>query len=212
MVSNASHELRTPLTALLAVNEVALRKKNITDAKAREVISKNVDEATKLRDLTNSLLALTQIDNQTSTKSTFNSNELLNEITDRYKAAANQKNIEISSRVSAETITANRLALTQVLGVLVDNAIKYSPQNSQVIIDLSSDSVAVTDFGAGISQSDQARIFERFYRADSARTRSESSGYGLGLAIAKTVCERHGYKISVDSNLSKGSTFLVEIS
>ena len=98
-------------------------------------------------------------------------------------------------------------AVTQILGTLIDNAIKYSPPGSTVVIRLDGQTLSVVDQGIGIAKQDQAKIFDRFYRSDEARTRGHNSGYGLGLAIAKAVADKNGYQLSVKSELGQGSTF-----
>ncbi len=209
-VSDASHELRTPLTALMTTNEVALRKKTLDDGKARAVFQRNIDEVGKLRELTNNLLSLTQADKQQLDKSPLDVGELIDEVITRYQPAADKKQITIEREITAQQLTANRAALSQVLGTLLDNAIKYSPNGETVTIKFDGTNFKVVDRGAGIAAADQARIFDRFYRSDAARTRTDQSGYGLGLAIAKAICDRHGYKLSVSSREGEGSTFVVK--
>ena len=98
-------------------------------------------------------------------------------------------------------------AVTQILGTLIDNAVKYSSSGSTVVIRLDGQTLSVVDQGIGIAKQDQAKIFDRFYRSDEARTRGRGSGYGLGLAIAKAVADKNGYQLSVKSELGQGSTF-----
>ena len=98
-------------------------------------------------------------------------------------------------------------AVTQILGTLIDNAIKYSPLGGTVVIRLDGQTLSVVDQGIGIAKQDQAKIFDRFYRSDEARTRGYGSGYGLGLAIAKAVADKNGYQLSVKSEAGQGSTF-----
>ncbi len=210
-VSDASHELRTPLTALMTTNEVALRKKTLDDSKARAVFQRNIDEVGKLRELTNNLLSLTQADKQQLDKSPLDVGELIDEVITRYQPAADKKQITIEQEFNFEQLTANRAALSQVLGTLLDNAIKYSPNGETVTIKFDGANFKVVDRGAGIAAADQARIFDRFYRSDAARTRTDQSGYGLGLAIAKAICDRHGYGLNVSSQLGKGSEFVLTV-
>ena len=210
-VSDASHELRTPLTALMTTNEVALRKKTLDGGKARAVFQRNIDEVGKLRELTNNLLSLTQTDKQQLDKSPLDVGELIDEVITRYQPAADKKQITIEREITAQQLTANRATLSQVLGTLLDNAIKYSPEGETVTIKFDGASFKVIDRGAGIAAADQARIFDRFYRSDEARTRGKDSGYGLGLAIAKAICDRHGYGLNVSSQLGKGSEFVLTV-
>ena len=206
-VSDASHELRTPLTALMTTNEVALRKKTLDEKKVRAVFQRNIDEVEKLRKLTDNLLQLTQVDNQQIEKQAVDMAELIRDIVDRYQPVADKKQVALDMQVVSVTHVVAVVAVTQILSTLIDNAIKYSPSGSTVVIRLDGQTLSVVDQGIGIAKQDQAKIFNRFYRSDEARTRGHSSGYGLGLAIAKAVADKNGYQLSVKSEPGQGSTF-----
>lgn len=206
-VSDASHELRTPLTALMTTNEVVLRKKTLDDGKARVVFQRNIDEVEKMRELTDNLLQLTQVDNQQIEKQAVDMAKLVRDTIDRYQPVADKKQVVLDIQVPSVTHVVAVVAVTQILGTLIDNAIKYSPPGSTVVIRLDGQTLSVVDQGIGIAKKDQAKIFDRFYRSDEARTRGHSSGYGLGLAIAKAVADKNGYQLSVKSELGQGSTF-----
>ncbi len=206
-VSDASHELRTPLTALMTTNEVALRKKTLDEKKVRAVFQRNIDEVEKLRELTDNLLRLTQVDNQQIEKQAVDMAKLVRDTVDRYQPVADKKQVMLDMQVPSVTHTVTVTAVTQILGTLVDNAIKYSPPGSTVVIRLDGQTLSVVDQGIGIAKEDQARIFDRFYRSDEARTRGQNSGYGLGLAIARAVADKNGYQLSVKSEPGRGSTF-----
>ncbi len=206
-VSDASHELRTPLTALMTTNEVALRKKTLDEKKVRAVFQRNIDEVEKLRKLTDNLLQLTQVDNQQIEKQAVDMAELIRDIVDRYQPVADKKQVALDMQVPSVTHVVAVAAVTQILGTLIDNAIKYSPPGSTVVIRLNEQTLSVVDQGIGIAKQDQAKIFDRFYRSDEARTRGHGSGYGLGLAIARAVADKNGYQLSVKSELGQGSTF-----
>ncbi len=206
-VSDASHELRTPLTALMTTNEVALRKKTLDEKKVRAVFQRNIDEVEKLHKLTDNLLQLTQVDNQQIEKQAVDMAELIRDIVDRYQPVADKKQVALDMQVVSVTHVVAVVAVTQILGTLIDNAIKYSPPGSTVVIRLDGQTLSVVDQGIGIAKKDQAKIFDRFYRSDEARTRGHSSGYGLGLAIAKAVADKNGYQLSVKSEAGQGSTF-----
>ena len=206
-VSDASHELRTPLTALMTTNEVALRKKTLDDDRARVVFQRNIDEVEQLRTLTDNLLQLTQVNNQQIEKRAVDMAELVHDTVDRYQPAADRKRVALDMQVASITHTVAVTAVTQILGTLIDNAIKYSSSGSTVVIRLDGQTLSVIDQGIGITKQDQAKIFNRFYRSDEARTRGHSSGYGLGLAIARAVADKNGYQLSVKSEAGQGSTF-----
>ena len=206
-VSDASHELRTPLTALMTTNEVALRKKTLDEKKVRAVFQRNIDEVEKLRELTDNLLQLTQVDNQQIEKQAVDMSKLIRDTVDRYQSVADKKQVVLDVQVPSVNHVVAVVAVTQILGMLIDNAIKYSPSGSTVVIRLDGQTLSVVDQGIGIAKQDQAKIFNRFYRSDEARTREHSSGYGLGLAIARAVADKNGYQLSVKSELGQSSTF-----
>ena len=206
-VSDASHELRTPLTALMTTNEVALRKKTLDEKKVRAVFQRNIDEVEKLRELTDNLLQLTQVDNQQIEKQAVDMSKLIRDTVDRYQPVADKKQVVLDVQVPSVNHVVAVVAVTQILGTLIDNAIKYSPSGGTVVIRLDGQTLSVVDQGIGIAKQDQAKIFDRFYRSDEARTRGHSSGYGLGLAIAKAVADKNGYQLSVKSEPGRGSTF-----
>lgn len=206
-VSDASHELRTPLTALMTTNEVALRKKTLDEKKARAVFQRNIDEVEKMRELTDNLLQLTQVDNQQIEKQAVDMAKLVRDTIDRYQPVADKKQVVLDMQVPSVTHVVAVAAVTQILGTLIDNAIKYSPPGSTVVIRLDGQTLSVVDQGIGIAKKDQAKIFNRFYRSDEARTRGHGSGYGLGLAIARAVADKNGYQLSVKSEPGQGSVF-----
>ncbi len=206
-VSDASHELRTPLTALMTTNEVALRKKTLDEKKVRAVFQRNIDEVERLHELTDNLLQLTQVDNQQIEKQAVDMAKLVRDTVDRYQPVADKKQVVLDVQVPSVNHVVAVVAVTQILGTLIDNAIKYSPPGSTVVIRLDEQTLSVVDQGIGIAKQNQAKVFDRFYRSDEARTRGHGSGYGLGLAIARVVADKNGYQLSVKSELGQGSTF-----
>lgn len=214
-ISDASHELRTPLTALQAVNEVALRKKSLDDKKARAVLNKNIVEIERLHSLADALLELTKVEKSARTHETIELAPFLQSLVGELQGAASQKNIMLDLQIKAQSVIANRMALTQIITNLVDNAIKYSPEKTTVTIAAEQTKqdviVRVSDQGIGLAKEDQVKIFDRFYRVDNARTDAAKSGYGLGLSIVKALCAKYGYILHLDSTLGKGSTFTVHL-
>ena len=216
-VSNASHELRTPLAALLLSNEIAMRKRVLTDEKARQVLSRNVEEIKKLTNLSNSLLELAKSENALGEPELIDVSNIINEVVNQYSSIAKTKQVKILHNIpDNQKVILQVNAVRQILSILVDNAIKYAPQKVgevKIWVGLNKNSVEfiVKDNGPGTSLADQKRIFERFYRADAARTRTDTSGYGLGLAIAKTLADRCDYTIRVRSKPSAGAEFVLVI-
>ena len=212
-VSNASHELRTPLAVLLLSNEIAMRKRVLTDEKARQVLSRNVEEIKKLANLSYSLLDLAKSENALNDPELIDISEIIKEVIGQYSRVAKAKQVKIFHNIpDGQKVTLQVNAVRQILSILMDNAIKYAPQKVgevKIWARLNKNSVEfiVKDNGPGISSNDQKHIFERFYRANAARTRTDASGYGLGLAIAKTLADRCGYTIHIKSKPSAGAEF-----
>lgn len=210
-VSDASHEIRTPLAAMLVSNEIALRKKILTEEKSRAVFKKNIEEIEKLSSLAENLLNLSNSKKSIAKKTKISAREFNQILAEKIKPLALQKNISVENSSQDFEIEANLSAIEQILTIFAENAVKYSPENSKVEINFSKDKkravFEIRDYGEGISRVDQQKIFERFYRSDSARTRGENSGYGLGLAISKSLAEKNDFEIKVESELGKGSKF-----
>ena len=217
-VSDASHELRTPLAALLLVNEIALRKSTLTEKKARQVLGQNVAEIKKLTELSNSLLDLAKSEGVVTDPELVNPATLIEEMVTRFTPAAQAKRVKLvydnQSPTGDVPLQAN--AVRQILAIFMDNAIKYAPPKNgevtlRVHIKKNTLEFTVRDNGPGIAPGDQKHIFERFYRADAARTRTGVSGHGLGLAIAKSLADRCGYTIRIKSQPPNGAEFTLVV-
>lgn len=213
--SDASHELRTPLTAIRAKNEVALRKPKLSAQDAKKVIKSNLDEVIKLQKLSDGLLMLS---NGRRTKLEIKSvfiNELANEAMNQVIEQAQAKDIEIEDSVPKLKVRADPTSTVQILTILLDNAIKYSNPKSKILLEGQKKGnvglIAVIDAGMGIKPVDLPHIFERFYRADSSRSRKGIDGNGLGLAIAKNLVELQNGEITVKSRYGKGSNFSIKL-
>jgi signal transduction histidine kinase len=217
-ISDASHELRTPLTSLKSAMEVNLRDKELTLADARKLIKENIEDVNQLQSLSDHLLQLTAY--QKSDDSIKLERVELREIVARAVAKvepmAKKKKITIErTKVENVEIKADKYNLNDLLVILLDNAIKYSPEKKTIKVEAKRTDgsvwLVVKDEGMGISKKDVPHIFERFYRADSARSKDGIGGYGLGLSIAKKIAEMHRGSISVKSQLGKGTTFTVKL-
>lgn len=215
--ADASHELRTPLAAMKLETEVALRDKKINLADAKNLLKSNLEEIDKLENLANSLLALAQYETSIKVIKTenFKLKEAINIAILQIKPLAENKSIAIKSNVDEQIIRANKNQFVQVLNILLDNAVKYSPDKSSVelrsVVKNKQISVSVIDHGVGIKVSDLPYIYNRFYRADQSRSKEEYTGYGLGLSIAKQIIEKNNWEISVKSNPNQGTTFTVKL-
>jgi heavy metal sensor kinase len=209
--ADASHELRTPLTALRAVGEDALRERD------HPAISSMLEEAQRLEELIESLLALARMEggHVQISREPVRVDELVAEVRDTLKvlAADKQQHIEIVGEPTP-VVQADRVLLRQAVTNVLHNAIRYSPAQSRIRIgfEVASESVTITiaDEGPGIAPEHIGRIFDRFYRVDTARARA-GGGYGLGLAIAKSSVERQGGRVEVESIVGRGSTFRIRV-
>ena len=217
-VSDASHELRTPLAALLLVNEIALRKSTLTEKKARQVLGQNVAEIKKLTELSNSLLDLAKSEGVVTDPELVNPATLIEEMVTRFTPAAQAKRVKLvyDNQSPPGDVPLQANAVRQILAIFMDNAIKYAPpKNGEVALQarLKKNTLEfiVKDNGPGIAPGDQKHIFERFYRADAARTRTGVSGHGLGLAIAKSLADRCGYTIRIKSQPPNGAEFTLVV-
>jgi len=213
--SDASHELRTPLTALRARNEVALRKSELTLAEARRVMQSSVEQAIKLEKLSEGLLKLSQSNGQALATTPVSLSQVTNEAMNRVVEQAQAKRIGIEDSTPNSMVMGDLDTLVQVVTILLDNAIKYSRRGNTIFIESDSEGryqlLHVRDEGIGISATDLPHIFERFYRADNARTKLGEQGYGLGLSIAKKLVESNNGTLTVRSTLGKGTTFTIKL-
>lgn len=211
-VNMASHELKTPLTSLKLYTEVMhrrLTKKN--DKQLADIIKRAQDQLNRLQKLVDDLLDVSRIQTGklTYTKERFNLSELVNETVEVLGETANSHNIIIEKTPNLQ-VHADRFRIYQVVTNLITNAIKYSPSNSEIRIQLiKNDShalVRITDQGIGIPKEEHDKIFERLYQVFKTADK-KSPGFGMGLFISKEIIERHKGKIWVESKLNEGSTF-----
>lgn len=215
-ISDASHELRTPLTSLKAAFEVYLRGKPSTK-ESTGLIKESLTDVNKLQLLSESLLQLAQYQkpNGHSHMDKVQITEVVEEALKKVQPIAKKRSITLKKSLASKLIQANKESLVDLLVILLDNAIKYSPTKSgvEVTVTKSKNSVlvSVTDHGVGINKNDLPHIWDRFYRADSARTKTGGGGYGLGLPIAKKIAELHHGSLSATSVVDKGSSFILKL-
>lgn len=214
-VSDASHELRTPITALQATNEVALRKPKLSIAEAKDLLQYNVEEAVKLKLLSDGLLGLLKQEHDAPQTTTVSLQDIIGEAMNRVVQYAVKKGITINDEVPNVEVLGNKQTLAQVVTILLDNAVKYSHPKGTIYLEGNTKGkyayLNVRDEGVGIKASDIPHIFERFYRADSSRSKENKEGYGLGLSIAHKIIEQHNGEISVQSTIEHGSTFILKL-
>lgn len=215
-VSDASHELRTPLSIIISgMTVLTSDEDNKLSPFSKSVVSDINDETMRMKKLIDDLLVTARYDNNTLkiSISEFNLKQLLDKLYTKFSLLAAQKDITLTLEADDNLIiNADISQIEQILGILIDNAIKYTNEHGTVEVKVtktrSAFKVAIQDDGIGISNEDLPHIFERFYRADKSRTHY---GNGLGLSIAQMLATKNNSEITVTSEENKGSCFTLII-
>jgi signal transduction histidine kinase len=212
-IADASHELRTPITSALLSNEVALKNKKLTLAHAKATIEGNIKDMQELKRLSDELLSESGESQKNITISEVDIQKTVNDAIDTVAAISHTHATIIRSEVTPYVTNTDAERLRKILVILLENAIKYSPPSSTVVVSSkqvkSGIEITVSDHGMGIDKTDLESIFDRFYRAD--RSRGKTIGYGLGLSIAKKLVREIGGTITVTSTLNVGSEFTIKL-
>ncbi|HVO86230.1 MAG TPA: HAMP domain-containing sensor histidine kinase [Candidatus Binatia bacterium] len=211
---DASHELRTPLTVMQAENEVALRNPDLTKKEAVDLLKSNLEEVAKLKALSDGLLRLANIDNNQLRSDVVSAKFVAERAIERWSKVAKDKKITIKTDLKEVNVQGDPDSLTDLVSILLDNAIKYGGGKPVSIKTYKKDKqvfIEVADHGQGIAAADLPHIFDRFYRADTSRNKNQIDGHGLGLAIAKQVADLHDGSIEVKSSAGHGSTFALRL-
>ncbi|SDB94672.1 PAS/PAC sensor signal transduction histidine kinase [Pelagirhabdus alkalitolerans] len=216
-VANVSHELKTPMTSIKGFAETLIEDDQLDQSVRHHFLSIIYNESTRLQTLIDDLLELSKIEKEgfQLTRLPVDIHALINSCLTIIEPIAEKKQIKVISRLDKKvTIHVDHDRLKQVILNLLFNAVSYTPENGEIVIDVTNQdhwfNLSIQDNGIGIPNDLKNRIFERFYRVDKARSR-ETGGTGLGLAIVKHIVEAHGGFIEVESELNKGSTFTVSI-
>ena len=221
-ISDASHELKTPLAVILA-NVQILQKSASMDDEDRRWVDKTADEAGHMKVLVEDLLTLARADEAkagsvgaTGPMVEVDLSEIVDESALEFDAVAFERGCEIDCEAAPKVLVrGDKQQLVRVMNTLLDNATKYAAKGSTVKVRVAREGkkalVTVNNAGGVIEAEDLVHLFDRFYRTDKARSREETGGFGLGLAIAKSIVEAHGGKIWVTSDKASGTTFHVSI-
>ncbi len=227
--SDASHELKTPLTILKGEVEVALRKER-TPQDYEQILRSNLEEINRMSKIVDNLLLLarTETGEIRLFKEEVNLSQIMSEVVTQLTKLAHAKDLQIVATNHYEDIPlyGDALRIREMLLNLIENSIKYTEPGGSISVSLEKNAplslpgkeegsydgvkIVVSDTGIGITKEDQERIFGRFFRVDKARS-GEQGGSGLGLSICKWIVEAHQGEISVESELGKGSRFIVRL-
>ncbi|MEK4252898.1 ATP-binding protein [Ureibacillus sp. FSL K6-2830] len=215
-IANVSHELRTPIAMLQGYSEAIIDGVVETEEDKNEMIKIIYDESQRMGRLVADLLDLARMESGHTTlvKESVPINSVFERITQKFSQVAKENHIQLMFHTEMSDdvlINIDEDRIEQVLTNLIDNAIRHTPEDGSVTVSLEQElsylKVQVSDTGEGIPKEDLPFVFERFYKADKARTRTRKVGTGLGLAIAKNIVEAHNGNIRVDSEVGEGTTF-----
>ena len=217
-VANVSHELKTPLTLIKGYTETLQGEAMGDKVKAAKFVHIIKEHSDRLGNIVDDLLSLSELESSKDyiDRTRFDLKKLIDDTSLGFGHAMTSKKLELTVNSQGDdfSINADRNKIEQVLVNLIDNAIKYTPRSGRIelsIVECDKEiRIALRDNGIGIAKEHLDRIFERFYRADKARAR-ELGGTGLGLSIAKHIVLAHKGKITIESELGKGTTFLVTL-
>lgn len=218
-VSDAAHELRTPLTAMKTELEVTNRSKNLTVNEAKKAIESTIEEIDRLTQLSNFLLKESRYKtlNSKEDMETVDVSEVIKTSINKLTPRAQGKKIKVKTNLEQIQIKGNKSRLTELITILVDNAIKYGKESGYLSVTTQKQKnfveIKVEDDGNGIHKKDLPYIFDRFYRAETSRTKSNEAedGFGLGLAIAKEIVAQHKGTITAESTINKGTIITINL-
>lgn len=217
-LDTVAHELRTPLTSIRGLAEVNLHKKNITDKEAREAFEDCIEGIDEILTEFKMMTDITEVESglQNLKKEEVDLLSVCQDIIDLYEIVADQKDIVISldeeSQKEKVKVFVDRKKIRQAIANLVDNAIKYSPEESEIKVSFyrhnSQAVIRIADNGIGINEEDLPHIWKRLYRGENSR---HEKGIGLGLSLVKSIIEAHNGTITVETTPHLGSTFIIRL-
>jgi len=215
VINNVAHDLRMPITRLRGVAETTLTR-DADSTSYRDMAVTVIEESDRLVGQINTILELAEIDAglKVMTMEQVDLARIVNMAVELYHPAAEDREISLTVQILKQPffVTGNVNSLQRLLANLLDNAVKFTPASGKITITLFSEEeyvvLSVTDNGPGIPQRDREYIFDRFYRGDASRS---ISGNGLGLALVRSIAEKHNGSVTVNSDGENGSCFVVQI-
>lgn len=211
--AEASHELRTPLTAIRANTEVALMEKGLT-TKTKHTLEGNLRDIERLERLTANLLDIARSQNGSQIQqAVLDLDDITYQAIKQLAHKTEQKHITLKTTISPVQVMGDQQALEQLIVIILDNAIKYSHKKTTVTISLKTHEanavLTVKDRGVGIPADDLPHIFEHFYRSQNTTATERTSGYGLGLPLAREIIKAHAGHIAIESKEQQGTTVTI---
>lgn len=214
-VADASHELKTPLTVILANSSILEKHPETPLRENMQWLESTREEAVRMQELVSDMLSLAQAEStETYEFARTNLSSIVSKETLQFESVAFERNVTIEDDIVEDMhVQGSTRALEKLVGTLIDNACKYAAEASSVTVRLPRQGkkavLSVRNLGNPISQESIEHVFDRFYRADKARTHDESRSFGLGLAIAREITESHGGSIRAKSSAEDGTVFTV---
>ena len=215
-IANTSHELKTPISAIRANAELVMDIENQNEAGRRRFLQIIVDESIRLNSMLEDILDLSAMESgRQPQRETFDICEMLGDVRDRMRALIEDQGISFTLDAAGERpVTADPQMMFRVFYNLVDNAVKYTPAGGHVTLRAepmeSGTRIEIEDDGPGIAEEDLKHIWDRFYKADKARSRNGGSS-GLGLAIVKSILDVHGFTFGMESEPGDGTLVWIEM-
>ncbi len=207
----ASHELKTPLTSLKIATELALLKPKENPKELIKTLKDNLKDLNTLDNLINYLLLIARGEKEDQFEE-INTQEISTQAIENINLLAKSKKIRIDTKVAKINLKASKFKMIQLLSILLDNAIKYSPPKSKILFNINRSNnqviIKITDQGYGIAEDEIPHIFERYYRSKVFKSKN---GFGLGLSVAKDIVKKHKGTIEVKSKINKGTSFIIKI-
>jgi two-component system OmpR family sensor kinase len=211
-VADASHELRTPITAIRGFAELHRQGAVTGEEKTKELIGRIENESKRMGSLVEDLLLLARLDQSREMKSDpVNLTQIVADAVASARAAGQNHTVNFDEQSEEIYTLGDKDRIHQVVANLLANARTHTPAGTVIDVSVKQDTdgvrIRIADNGPGLSDADQARIFERFYRADASRVRTDGEGTGLGLSIVDAVMRAHAGQVSVESEVGKGAVF-----
>ena len=208
-ISNVTHEMNTPLTSIHGYAEL-LQASGMTDEQKETAYNTILTQSERLTNLIACIINYSEIDSDELPPYEVDLSALARETLCALKPEADKRNITIVENIDDNvTVMSRHERLSEIFGNLVRNAIKYNKDGGSITVTLDCLRLTVEDTGIGIAEENLDKVFSRFFTVDRSHN-GKNGGFGLGLAVAKKICQKSGWKISVESKLGEGSKFTVE--